>query len=194
MLGSAMRCLVGVCRFSDRKDRRFFSFSCVFWLCWLDSEAMIVLRADVVPGVNLRTEKAWSSHIRVLDWEQKSAECDLFRKDFVTEDWMEPGEASLRSAAKARIERVMDCCVGGVVQVRYFFGGQSLLVKCGVEESGRWCLEGEEDLPHRFFPPETIWKPIRDVVRKAFGFRKPSSPPPWVAKRLASAKASGDAP
>ena len=108
---------------------------------------MIVLRTDVVTGVNLRTEKA-------------------------------------------RIERVMDCCVGGVMQVRYFFGGQSLLVKCGVEESGRWCLEGEEDLPHRFFPPETIWKPIRDVVRKAFGFRKLSSPPPWVAKRLAS----GDAP
>ena len=61
----------------------------------------MIVRSDVLPGVNFRADKDWGSpHIRVLDAEQKRAECDLFREDFVTEDWMEVGEASLRSSAK----------------------------------------------------------------------------------------------
>ena len=97
---------------------------------------------------------------------------------------MEEGEASLRSSAKARIERAMDCCIGTDVRVRYFFGNQSLLVICGLVDGG-WCLEGE---PEKQFQPASIWKPIRDKVREAFGLRKPSSPPPWVAKRITGAE------
>ena len=158
------------------------SFSLSFLGVWVISLAMIVVRAGLIRGLNFRSDRDWGSpHIRVLDERQTRSECDLFPADFETEDWMEPGEASLRSSAKARIERAMDCVFGASVSVRYFFGDQSLLVVCGLVDGG-WCLEGEEE---KQFRPETIWRPIRDVVLGAFGLRKPSSPPPWVAKRIA---------
>ena len=146
----------------------------------------MIIRSDVLPGVNFRPDKDWGSpHIRILDAEQKVGECDLFREDFECLEWMEAGEASLRSSAKWRIERAMDCCIGSA-QVRYFFGGKSLLVI--LDSPGGWHFEEARE---KQFSNESVWRAIRDVVLGAFGFRKPSSPPPWVAKKAASSSAIG---